>query len=258
MSTRGAERREQMRSPDIVGDVCEVPVFRPTMEEMRMGFEAYIHKIENQIAIKGLVKIIPPSEWEPRKGGYSDIDDLVRVESPIRQHTTGGRGIFRNLFVTERTTPVSKFRMDVTKPSKRAPARLNGDLFELERYFWRNLTFSPPVYGADIRGSLMDKDLQDWNLQDTDTFLDRTLRANHVEIPGVGQPYLYFGSWRALFAWHTEDIDLYSINYLHFGAPKFWYTVSPADRDHFERTMQGLVPDLFRHCDQFMRHKVCP
>eukprot|EP00958_Prasinococcus_capsulatus_P023140 scaffold3365_cov358-Prasinococcus_capsulatus_cf.AAC.4 len=133
MSTRGAERREQMRSPDIVGDVCEVPVFRPTMEEMRMGFEAYIHKIENQIAIKGLVKIIPPSEWEPRKGGYSDIDDLVRVESPIRQHTTGGRGIFRNLFVTERTTPVSKFRMDVTKPSKRAPARLNGDLFELER-----------------------------------------------------------------------------------------------------------------------------
>ena len=44
-----------MKSPEISGDVCEVPVFRPTMDEMRLGFETYIHKIENQIAIKGLV-----------------------------------------------------------------------------------------------------------------------------------------------------------------------------------------------------------
>ena len=30
----------------------------------------------------------------------------------------------------------------------------------------------------------MDADLKEWNLQDTNTFLDRTLKKEEVEIPG--------------------------------------------------------------------------
>lgn len=35
-----------------------------------------------------------------------------------------------------------------------------------------------------------------------------------------------------------EDADLFSINYLHFGAPKVWYCVSPSQRAKFERMCQ--------------------
>ncbi len=47
-----------------------------------------------------------------------------------------------------------------------------------------------------------------------------------------------FNRYRSFFAWHTEDVDLYSVNYLHFGEPKVWYCVPPTHRKRFESAMQ--------------------
>ena len=55
---------------------------------------------------------------------------------------------------------------------------------------------------------------------------------------------------------HTEDMDLASVNYLHCGAPKAWYCIPPAHRERFERLLEGLLPDMFRACPEFFRHKV--
>ena len=97
------------------------------------------------------------------------------------------------------------------------------DREELERKYWKNVTFNPPIYGADIPGSLYDKDVKEWNINHLGTILDTVTEEYGVSIPGVNTAYLYFGMWKTTFAWHTEDMDLYSINYLHFGAPKQWY-----------------------------------
>lgn len=41
-------------------------------------------------------------------------------------------------------------------------------------------------------------------------------------ITGVMVPWLYVGSCLSAFCWHVEDHALYSVNYLHLGAPKVW------------------------------------
>jgi jumonji domain-containing protein 2 len=66
---------------------------------------------------------------------------------------------------------------------------------------------------------------------------------------------LYAGCWRALFAWHTEDADLHSVNYLHAGAPKAWYCVAPAHRARFESLACSYFAELSRACPAFLRHK---
>lgn len=46
-----------------------------------------------------------------------------------------------------------------------------------------------------------------------------------------------------MFGWHKEDYDLYSINYLHYGRPKFWYGIDLRDNEIFENFMQKIFED---------------
>jgi hypothetical protein len=50
-------------------------------------------------------------------------------------------------------------------------------------------------------------------------------------------------------------MDLYSINYIHFGAPKQWYSINQTDADKFESVMRSYFPNDQKGCPQFMRHK---
>lgn len=123
----------------------------------------------------------------------------------------------------------------------------------IESEYWRSLNFGkPPMYGADLQGTLFDQRTTAWNVGELDSLLSRRLK--HA-LPGVTTPYLYFGMWRASFAWHVEDMDLYSINYIHFGAPKQWYAIRQADRQRFESVMAAAFPTDSRKCPHFMRHK---
>lgn len=122
---------------------------------------------------------------------------------------------------------------------------------ELEDKYWKSLNFSNPMYAADMPGSLFDDDTKEWNVAKLPNLLDLL----GAPIPGVNTAYLYLGMWRATFAWHLEDVDLYSINYIHFGAPKQWYSISQKDAPKFENAMKSIWPSDAKNCDQFLRHK---
>lgn len=68
-------------------------------------------------------------------------------------------------------------------------------------------------------------------------------------------PYVYVGSWKSMFGWHKEDMDLYSINYVHHGQSKFWYGVDLRDNEKFENFMHKAFPESLKKCDEFIRHK---
>lgn len=114
---------------------------------------------------------------------------------------------------------------------------------ELETAYWKGLTFNNPLYGADMPGSLFDNFTESWNVAKLENLLD----VLGQKVPGVNTAYLYLGMWKASFAWHLEDVDLYSINYIHFGAPKQWYSISQEDARRFEAAMRSKIPEVFTH-----------
>jgi jumonji domain-containing protein 2 len=96
---------------------------------------------------------------------------------------------------------------------------------EKEKYFWENLDLPSPLYGSDIKGSLFeDNEAGEWNFNKLDTCLSDGLGP--ISMEGINTPYLYFGSSRSIFAWHVEDYNMGSINFQHYGKPKFWYGIS--------------------------------
>jgi hypothetical protein len=58
-----------------------------------------------------------------------------------------------------------------------------------------------------------------------------------------------------MFAWHIEDLNLGSINYHHYGKPKFWYCISSLDYKKFEAYVKNKYPEAFLSCPEYLRHK---
>lgn len=130
------------------------------------------------------------------------------------------------------------------------------DNADLARIYWEHMTEHAGYYGADISGAISDPELEHWNINKLGTILDLIGDEYNIAIDGVNTAYLYFGMWKTTFAWHTEDMDLYSINYLHFGASKSWYAIPPKYGRKFEKLCAAVFPKSAAVCPSFLRHKM--
>lgn len=236
-----------------MGEV-KIQVFRPTWEEFK-DFPKYIEYIESQGAHRaGLAKIIPPPEWKPRKNGY-DLDGLnITIPAPICQVVAGKQGLYQQINIQKGSLTVKQFSELANTERYATPKHF--DFEDLERKYWKNITYVAPIYGADVCGSITDDDCNIWNINRLGTILDYVNQDYGISIDGVNTAYLYFGMWKTTFAWHTEDMDLYSINYLHFGAPKTWYAVPPEHGRKLEKLANSCFPASFQTCAAYLRHKM--
>ena len=108
-----------------------------------------------------------------------------------------------------------------------------------------------PIYGADQIGTLFnDNEGGSWNINKLDSIVNLL-----GSVPGVSSPYLYVGTWRSMFAYHVEDLNLYSINYLHAGASKSWYSIKQKDKKRFESLAVSYFVEEHQQCHEFLRHK---
>lgn len=182
----------------------------------------------------------------------------VMIKKPICQAVANvvGRpqGTYQQVNVPLKTMTVSDFQELANSERYKTPA--HSDYKELEAIYWKNITNHAGIYGADVCGSITDSELKEWNINHLGTILDYVGADYKMSIDGVNTAYLYFGMWKTTFAWHTEDMDLYSINYLHCGAPKTWYSIPPSYGRKFEQLAEALFPKSVAVCPAFLRHKM--
>jgi hypothetical protein len=211
---------------DVQVDEGGVPVARPTSEQFR-SFKQVIEKIDGLGKSTGLVKIVPPSDWVGA-GPFKDRLAGLKIKHPIEQTFCSGHlpsGAYRQMHIEKkRSYTVEEWQRfcDANAPPAQTSLARNRNrestssmsnhettpftpdyCRDLERLYWRSLTFSSPCYGADVEGSLFEKDDTDpWNIGK----LDNLLNTLTIPVPGVNKPYLYWGMWKASFAWHVVRI----------------------------------------------------
>lgn len=215
----------------------EAPVYRPTAAEFA-DFAKYVAHLEEEAGHYGIVRVIPPIQLKRKS-----VPDDFQLPAPVQQSITGGNGSFR---VVLQELPEQSAKAFMMFSDQENPQSKTSD--DIQNEFWRGLDSrrcEPAVYGADTPGSLFDGEESQWNL---DTGLQgcllRSVLSPDDKVVGVTTPMLYFGSWRTLFCCHVEDMNLASINYLHFGHEKRWYACGPQDSDRFEAVAALEFPQL--------------
>ncbi|XP_073223400.1 lysine-specific demethylase REF6-like [Cicer arietinum] len=113
-----------------------------------------------------------------------------------------------------------------------------NNALETETLFWKATMDKPFLveYANDVLGSTFSEKCRHigeaasvahsaWNMRGVSRAKGSLLRFMKEEIPGVTSHMVYLAMLFSWFAWHVEDHDLHSLNYLYMGASKTWYSV---------------------------------
>ncbi|KAK1363231.1 hypothetical protein POM88_038792 [Heracleum sosnowskyi] len=242
------------------------PEFHPTLEEFQ-DLIAYISKIEKEASSYGICKIIPPVSLPSRKTTILELNKSflacsgsregeLRPAFSTRVQQIGfcprkDNHVIRSVRESGQSYTLSEFEAKAKAFEKnhfKNSSIVKGVLspLELETLYWDAQADKAieVEYGNDMPGSAfveLDKRRggeglsvnlnvgdTEWNVRGAARAEGCPLRFVKDDIPGVTSPMVYMGMMFSWFAWHVEDHDFHSLNYMHMGDAKTWYGV-PSD-----------------------------
>ncbi|KAJ3682503.1 hypothetical protein LUZ60_015076 [Juncus effusus] len=230
------------------------PEYRPTETEFADPI-SFISKIEKEAATFGICKIIPPYSRPSKKFVFANLNSSLSQNSS-NSSAEPAQITTRHQELGSRKTGVPHqqvwqsgelYTLDQFESKARAfyKSRLSGikeaSPLQIETQFWKAAGDKPIYieYANDVPGSGFaarkgeiktrepGSKLSEspWNLQVIARAHGSLTKFMPDDVSGVTSPMVYIGMLYSWFAWHVEDHELHSLNYLHFGAPKTWYAV---------------------------------
>ena len=87
------------------------------------------------------------------------------------------------------------------------------DYEDLERKYWKNISFNLPIYGADVSGSLTDPAVEEWNINKLGSILDFVNEDYNISIDGVNTAYLSSGCGRYILRCKVSNKIIIKISF---------------------------------------------
>ncbi|XP_043723778.1 lysine-specific demethylase REF6-like [Telopea speciosissima] len=249
------------------------PEYHPTLEEFQDPI-SYILKIEKEASKYGICKIVPPLPPSSKKTIIANINRSLAARNPnsnpkfqptftTRQQQIGfcprkPRPVQKPVWQSGETYNLQQFEVKAKHFEKTHLKKIGKkglSALEIETLFWKASVDKPfsleyandmpgsafvPINGKKWReaGEATTVGESAWNMRGVSRAKGSLLRFMKEEIPGVTSPMVYIAMMFSWFAWHVEDHDLHSLNYLHMGAGKTWYGVPREAAVAFEEVIR--------------------
>lgn len=182
----------------------------------------------------GIVAIVTPEEWRAKfeKHAASKLAKKMctaRIEKLARR----GEGCFVREYVGEK--PNKEVKFPAFKKSNEVKTKKFCSDQAMDRSIYEKDCLEPVEYAYNNEGSLFPLKFAECNVHRLDTLLQMQTYAygnfaadggfTRYQVPGITNSMLYIGAYGSTFPWHTEDADLPSVNYMHQGDAKIWFSI---------------------------------
>eukprot|EP00344_Euplotes_crassus_P012649 CAMPEP_0196998300 /NCGR_PEP_ID=MMETSP1380-20130617/3721_1 /TAXON_ID=5936 /ORGANISM="Euplotes crassus, Strain CT5" /LENGTH=548 /DNA_ID=CAMNT_0042414825 /DNA_START=26 /DNA_END=1672 /DNA_ORIENTATION=- len=256
IALRNSLRQKQISSFIPLHEIEEMKVYMPSEEEFSDPIQ-YIEKLYAEGAHEyGCVKIIPPTTFSPP----NPMDKSSSKRMPTKLQTVQELSQAKPFDPNDEGLTFQEFIEKDPGSDKFKHLIDSKDYDQVERNFWNfmenpdsetiNIEYASDLKSDEFTRKEATEDIlyheHPWNMNKLHLQNNSLLQfCQDKYISGITKSWLYVGMMYASFCWHYEDLMMYSLNYMHEGEGKIWYSIPDYHREKFERLVKDKLASRF-------------